>query len=239
MNLKNKGLIVITGASRGIGMETALLLAAQGAELFLTYKAKASLSQALELKKKCQDCAATAVEIAPLDVANPIRRQGLIQALTQSGQKLFALINNSAVLMQKTLDKMSEEDITLEMNTNLLGPILLTRGLLPCILSDGFVINLGSDAGIYGRAGLANYCATKGGLMAFTRAMAKEVPHVRFVSVNPGQTATDMSNGQGQSPKAVAQAIVQVLTGGLDATQINVGPVFDEEEIPSAYNYHA
>ncbi|RME65359.1 MAG: SDR family oxidoreductase [Nitrospirae bacterium] len=121
------------------------------------------------------------------------------------------LINNAGVLAWKPLLRQSISEIEAQIRVNLEGPIKMTRLALPYLRE--MIINVASGAGKYAFAELTTYCATKFGLRGFTQALAKELPHLKVYSVNPGMTATRMTNFQGGPPSRVARTIADVAEG--------------------------
>ncbi len=207
-NMKNK-LVVITGASRGIGRETAYLFAQEHCKLVITYlKGK---GETKKTGKKCKELGAADVLILNLDVTKNKSIISATKAVLKKFGKIDILINNAGVVVWQPLMKQSFTAIENQLQTNLDGLIKLTRLCLPHITNA--IINVSSGAGKTGYATLTTYCATKFGVRGFTQALADECRKLKIFSVNPGMTATRMTNFRGVSPVKVARIILNAAKG--------------------------
>lgn len=195
MNLANKTAIV-TGASRGIGKATALSLAGAGAKVVINYTSNAD--RALEVKKKIEDCGGEAL-VVKADVTDYSQCEAMIQSAIDHFERIDILVNNAGITRDNLLARMKPEEWQAVIDTNLTGIYNCCRAALRPLLkqkSGGRIINLASVAGIYGNSGQANYAAAKGGVIAFTRSLAKEVGS-RGITVNavaPGFIETEMTD---------------------------------------------
>lgn len=201
MQLKGKTAI-ITGASSGIGKETAFALAKKGCNIIITYNR--GREEGLQTTKECSKYAkADAIQL-------DVRENESIKKFATKIGKADILINNAGIFVQKKLSEHSEEEIENQIATNLTGLIKLTKALLPKMQREAVIINIASGAGKQGYGGMSVYCATKFAVRGFTQSLAAELPSgMRTYCVNPGVTATRMTNYKGLSPEKVAEIIVK------------------------------
>lgn len=184
---------VVTGASRGIGRAIAESLAKEGARLAL---AATSAERVAETAEACRAHGAE-VHTFGVNVGDP-------EAVATFGKEVAAalggidiLVNNAGVTRDGLFMRMSEEDWDTVLDINLKGAFTVTKALTRPLLKSkhGRVINIASVVGLMGNPGQANYAASKGGLIAFSKALAKEFGG-RGVTVNavcPGFVQTDMT----------------------------------------------
>ena len=125
--------------------------------------------------------------------------------------RIDILINNAGVIFWKSLSEQSFEEIEAQLRINLEGLIKMTKACLPYLKS--CIINIGSGAGKSAHAILSAYCATKFGVRGFTQAIALEHPDLKVYCVNPGMTATQMTNFRGRMPEEVAEVIINTAKG--------------------------
>lgn len=213
MELKNK-VVLITGSSIGIGKETALAFAKEGSKIIITYNTnKKEAEKTLKECKKLTECLLFHLYVTKTDsikkvVKNTIDKFGAIDIL----------INNAGVLVWKNFIEQSENEVENQINVNLIGLMNVTKIAIPYMKEDeGMIINISSAAGKVGYGEIAPYCASKFGVRGFTKALALELPeNIKTYVVNPGLTATQMTNFQGIHPKKVADVIVDTAKENLD-----------------------
>jgi NAD(P)-dependent dehydrogenase (short-subunit alcohol dehydrogenase family) len=208
MHMRAKQIVVITGASRGIGEETAYCFARQGNTLVLTYNT--ACDNAATVGACCLRIGASGVQTIQLDIRDNDSRQNFVRQLAASVPHVDTLINNAGVLVANPLQLQSEAEIDWQIETNLSGPIKLIRALLPYGLKR--VINVAGDLGKRGVADFSVYCASKFGLRGFTQALALEGT-VEVICVNPDKTGTAMNDGQGRKPAVPADVIYRAALG--------------------------
>jgi len=184
---------VVTGAGRGIGRAIALAFAREGADVVC-------ISRTVENAEK------VAAEIRALnrrawpyalDVADPAAISPAAEKILAEAGRVDILVNNAGVTRDGLLMRMSDEDWTTVLDTNLKGAFLLTKGFIRAFLRQrsGRIINISSISGLAGNAGQCNYSASKAGLIGFTKSLAREVA-TRGITVNaiaPGFIETDMT----------------------------------------------
>ncbi len=214
MNLEGKTAIV-TGASRGIGRATAIYLARSGAAVIVNY---AGNREAAEEVKQIIQSEGGKAEIVQADVADYSQCESLMQSAIDHFQRIDILINNAGITRDNLLARMKVEDWQQVIDTNLSGVYNCCRTVLRPLLkqkSGGRIINLASVAGLHGNTGQANYAAAKGGVIAFTKTLAKELGS-RNISVNavaPGFIETEMTAQLSEQVKA--QVIERIALGRL------------------------
>lgn len=202
-SLKNK-VVLITGASIGIGRETALIFAKEGCKLAITYyKDK---EEADKVENKCKILGAKEILVLPLNIINDDEIKVSVEKVIKKFGKIDILINNAGVIYWKHFVNQNNKEIEEQLRVNLEGLIKMTKECLSYIKE--YIINISSGAGIEAYKDLTVYCATKFGVRGFTRALAQELADIKLYSVNPGVTATRMNNFQGLPPIEVAKIIL-------------------------------
>lgn len=207
MDLQSR-VVLVTGSSSGIGRETALLLAKKGSKVVVTYNE--GKEEGEQVLSECRNHSEAV--LFHLDVRDDSSIRALKESVLKEFGRIDVLINNAGVIRWTPLVKQSVEDIEEQVNVNLLGLIKVTRCFLPQLLKqgEGIIINIASGAGKQGFYELTTYCGTKFGVRGFTQALAEELPKgVRAYSVNPGMTATRMTEFRGVDPVRVAEIIVK------------------------------
>jgi 3-oxoacyl-[acyl-carrier protein] reductase len=193
--LLNGKTAIVTGGSRGIGRAAVLALARAGAAVVINYaRSDTAARQVLEEVEQAGGRGA----VVQADVADYASCEKLVQSALDHFQRIDILINNAGITRDNLLARMKPEEWQEVLNTNLTGVFNCTRAVIKPLLkqkSGGRIINVSSVAGLYGNSGQANYAAAKGGIIAFTRSMAKELGS-RNITVNavaPGVIETDMT----------------------------------------------
>lgn len=182
--------VLLTGASRGIGAEAARALAARGARLALAARSGAAL-QALAADLP------TEVFAQALDVADPAAAASFVRQVLERFGRLDALVNNAAVLgpMGPTADA-DPDEWRRAVEVNLLGPLVLSQQALPALReSRGRLVQVSTGAAVQPIPHFGAYCATKAALTHLARVLALEEPRVVSLCFSPGVVDTDM---QGQ-----------------------------------------
>ena len=186
---------VVTGASRGIGHTIALALGRAGASVVINYSGSRDSAEAV--KQQIEESGGKAVTVKA-DVTEYSQCEQLVQSAIDHFKRIDILINNAGITRDNLLVRMKEEEWHDVINTNLNGVYNCCRAILRPLLkqkSGGRIINIASVAGIHGNTGQANYAAAKGGVISFTRTLAKELG-ARNITVNavaPGFIETEMT----------------------------------------------
>ncbi len=187
--------ILITGASRGIGRATALLAARVGATVAVNYVQMEMAARKLVDEITNSGHRASAFQA---DVARLPEVQKMVAAVLKEFGQIDVLVNNAGVWTYGAIDTMPEAVWDETMNINLKSIYNCCRAVVPHMKArrQGTIINLASTAGQRGEAFHSHYAATKGAIISFTKSLAPELaPHNILVNcVAPGWVATDMSN---------------------------------------------
>ncbi len=163
---------LVTGATKGIGIETAKVLADAGADIAAVGRDKAGLAEvAAAVKALGRRCATIEADMGSVD--GPVKAAK--EALAAFGT-IDILVNNAGIALLGHLDEAKVEDWDLTMAVNLRAPFLLARELVPQMIRQkrGKIINVSSQAGVVGLDAHAAYCASKGGLNMLTKVMVVE-----------------------------------------------------------------
>lgn len=184
---------LITGASKGIGKAIAFELADMGFDIWLNYRS--SEEQAQEVAEKIEKKGSKAL-LLKFDVTQKDQVDRALNELVDEQGPPEVLVNNAGIARDGLMMWMPFKDWTEVTNTTLLGFFNVTKAVLPAMLhrKRGKIINISSVSGVMGNPGQVNYSAAKGGLVAATRALAKETAK-RGLCVNcvaPGFIETDM-----------------------------------------------
>ena len=192
MELENK-VALVTGAGRGIGKEIALLFAKEGADISICDVNAEFLSAAQGEIEKLGRKALTGI----VDVTKPADVDLFVQKTLDKFKKIDILVNNAGITRDGLLVRMSESDWDAVLAVNLKGAFNCTKAVSKVMMKqrDGRIVNMASIIGIMGNAGQVNYAASKGGLIAFTKSVAKELAsrNIRANAIAPGFIQTDMT----------------------------------------------
>jgi len=189
--------VLITGGARGIGRVTAMHLLAQGWNVAITYSTSADAAAAFEREAK-----GTLAHDAPkfftirADVRNHARSREIVDIVAHKLGGLDGVVNNAGIRRDALLYNMTDDQWREVMDTNLDGAWAMTKAVLPLMMQQrsGAIVNVASLSGLHGVVGQTNYSAAKGGLIAMTRSLAREVARsgIRVNCVAPGLVETDM-----------------------------------------------
>jgi NAD(P)-dependent dehydrogenase (short-subunit alcohol dehydrogenase family) len=160
---------IITGSASGIGRASAKEFAKEGA---LVVVADINLAGAQETVKQIEAGGGVAVAVKT-DVADPESVEDLVQQTLRSFGRINVLFNNAAIQINKTVEDTTVEEWTREISVNLGGVFLCSKFTLPHLRkTKGCIVNMASVNGFFVEPQCAGYCATKGGIIALTKAMA-------------------------------------------------------------------
>jgi 3-oxoacyl-[acyl-carrier protein] reductase len=203
MNSELKGKVaLVTGASRGLGRAIAVKLAIGGAKVAINY-----LSNDTEANKVAAEIQSFGGEttLVKASVADAAAVKDMVRQVVKQWGKIDILVNNAGITRDKLLPRMADEAWDDVINTNLRGAYLCTKYAVRPMMEQswGRIINIASLAGVVGNMGQANYSASKGGLIAFTKSVAREIGS-RNITANviaPGFIVTDMTDKLPQETK--------------------------------------
>ncbi|KAG4080333.1 hypothetical protein HA402_010825 [Bradysia odoriphaga] len=194
--------VLITGASSGIGAETARKLAAQGARLILNGRNVDSLTSVAE------SCGSSNAFVVPGDVTKESDNENLISETIKKYNRLDVLINNAGILESGSIETTSLEQFDRVMSTNIRSIYNLTMLAVPHLIkTQGNIVNISSVNGIRSFPGVLAYNISKAAVDQFTRCVALELAlkNVRCNSVNPGVTVTNLHKRGGMNDEAYAK----------------------------------
>ncbi len=204
---------LVTGASRGIGAAIADVLAAAGAHVVGTAtrgEGAAAITQRL---------AARGGEGCVLDVTDGAAVEALVEDIVRRHGKLSILVNNAGITRDQLLLRMKDEDWQAILDTNLSSVYRTCKAALRTMMKArrGRIVNIASVVGVTGNPGQANYAASKAGIIAFSKSLAREIGS-RGITVNvvaPGFIDTDMTRALGAEQRKALEA--QIALGRLGA----------------------
>jgi 3-oxoacyl-[acyl-carrier protein] reductase len=198
MELEGK-VALVTGASRGMGKAIALKLASLGSKVAVNYVAieDSNKVDADNLVESIIRLGREAMTVEA-DVRNSEAVKAMVEQVTDKWGKIDILVNNAGINRDTLLLRMSDDAWDDVINTNLRGAYLCTKFAVRSMMRQewGRIINISSVAGIFGNIGQSNYAASKGGLIAFTKTVAREMGS-RNITVNavaPGFIITGMTD---------------------------------------------
>jgi 3-oxoacyl-[acyl-carrier protein] reductase len=204
MKLLENKVVIVTGASRGIGRSIAQKCVEHGARVAFTYLSSDEKARALE-----QELGQNGGEVKGFksDASNFDQAQKLVDDVVAFFGTVDVLVNNAGITRDTLLMRMTEEQWDEVISTNLKSAFNLTKAVLRPMLKakSGSIINMSSIVGVRGNAGQANYAASKAGLIGFTKSVAQELGsrNIRCNAIAPGFIETEMT--EALDPKAVEQ----------------------------------
>jgi acetoacetyl-CoA reductase len=233
---------LVTGAARGLGRAIAIKLASEGAKVALNYRTGEQLARELADEIAARGGAPTLMIRA--DVANKDEARSLVARVLEQWGRLDILVNNAGITRDKSMKKLTDDDWTDVIATNLNSVYWCTSAAVKAMTEQKFgrVVNISSFVGQAGNFGQANYSASKGGIIAFTKSAAIELAkyNITVNALAPGFTETDMlakvaqnvreqilakiPMGRFGKPEEIASAVCFLCTEGdyITGQQINV-----------------
>jgi len=189
--------VLVTGGSRGIGRAITLAFARLGAEVFFCYRSDRAAAQAVLREAQAEGLR---VQGYQADVADQRAVQQLVADVQTAAGHIDVLVNNAGFFPSASVLEMTAEEWDTALRTNLYAVFYCSQAVLPGMIAagGGAIINIASVAGQRGSARHAHYAAAKGGVLAFTRSLAREVIayNIRVNAVSPGRIATDLLIGE-------------------------------------------
>jgi NAD(P)-dependent dehydrogenase (short-subunit alcohol dehydrogenase family) len=220
---------LITGASRGLGRNTALALARKGVDVVITYRSRrdeadATVAAIEQLGRKAVAFQLDTGKVADFAAFTTVLKDEL---KSRWGRENFDyLVNNAGIGLHASFAETSEAQFDSLMNIHLKGVFFLTQTLLPMIADGGRIVNLSSGLARFSLPGYAAYAAMKGGVEVLTRYLAKELGS-RGIAVNtvaPGAIETDFGGGAVRDNKQVNDFVASVTALGRAGIPDDIGP---------------
>jgi 3-oxoacyl-[acyl-carrier protein] reductase len=200
MNLLQDKVVLITGASRGIGKAIAEECVKQGAKVAFTYLSSEEKAKALEAELTANGGVAKGFKS---DAGQFDEAQKLVDDVVEAFGTIDVLVNNAGITRDTLLMRMTEQQWDEVINTNLKSAFNLTKAVQRPMLKarKGSIINMSSVVGVSGNAGQANYAASKAGLIGFSKSVAQELGsrNIRCNSIAPGFIETEMTDALDQN----------------------------------------
>jgi 3-oxoacyl-[acyl-carrier protein] reductase len=185
---------IVTGASRGLGQAISLKFAALGTKVGINYYRSQEKAQQLVTEIEQQGGEAMLIKA---DVADAIAVREMMKTVTSTWGTIDILVNNAGINQDTLVMRMSEDKWDQVMGVNLRGAFLCTKFALRSMVNQewGRIINISSLAGLMGSPGQSNYAAAKGGLIAFSKSLARELGPLSITvnAIAPGFIVTDMT----------------------------------------------
>ncbi len=217
---------LVTGGSRGIGEAIVYALAEEGADIGINYVRNKELAEQV-CERACRENGVKAITLKA-DVSVPDEVQEMVDTMLQEFGRIDVLVNNAGIFTGNKLVDTTLEDWNRMFAVNMTGVFLCTKAVVPSMLErkEGRIINFASQLAQLGAAELTAYSATKGGVISFTKSLARELARdgVLVNCIAPGTTETDILAdispewlkeleesvplGRFGSPKEVASAVV-------------------------------
>ncbi|KAI8364586.1 3-oxoacyl-reductase [Blakeslea trispora] len=187
---------LITGATRGIGLQIAKSFASQGANTILVGRDPDRVAKVQQ--NFCDLYGSQAHKSLVMDVSNKDQIDLVFKELLK-GQQIDCLVNAAGISRDGLLIQMKEQDLLDTINTNLLGTMRVTQHVAKAMLrkrKGGCIINVASVIGMHGNIGQSSYSASKAGIIGFTKSLAKELGpyNIRVNAIAPGFIDTDMTS---------------------------------------------
>jgi 3-oxoacyl-[acyl-carrier protein] reductase len=215
-------IVLVTGSSRGIGAEMIKAFSRLGAQCVVNYVADPQGQN----KADAMNVAAELGEplVIECDVTQPQQVEAMMQQIHQQRGGLDVLVNNSGIINDRTIKKLSLDDFESVIRVNLIGTFVVTQKSAAILRANGRIINLSSVSGQMGLFGQANYSSSKAGIIALTKVSAREFgrQNITVNAIAPGFIDVGMSKGM---PEEVAQNFIK---------QIPLGRLGDVSEIVNA-----
>ncbi|KEQ57368.1 Ketoacyl reductase HetN protein [Marine Group I thaumarchaeote SCGC AAA799-N04] len=190
MDFKNKS-VLITGASSGIGKQSAIEFAKLGADIILVARRKEKLDELANELEKFN----VSVLVCPCDVSNKEQVKEMSKAVLEKFDSIDILVNNAGFAIYGSVKDLSIDEIESQMETNYFGMMYCIKNFLPSMLEkkSGHIVNVASVAASFGLPGIASYCASKFAMLGFSEGLKHELydTGVGITVVSPIMVRTD------------------------------------------------
>jgi len=185
--------IIVTGASKGIGRATALALAREGGRVLAVARTASLLA---ELESLAADLPGQVVAV-PADVTQRAQVEGVVDLGLQRFGRIDVLVNNAGVELPKPVEDFTDGDYDVMLDTNLRAVFFLIQAVVPTMKEQrsGLIVNIASTAGHRGFGSDSVYCASKFGVVGLTDALDEELRQygIRVSCISPGATNTELA----------------------------------------------
>lgn len=226
--MSEKRVIVVTGASRGIGRAIAVAFAEPGCEVVVNYNSSPDAAQETAAAIEAKGAAA---HLRKFNVSDAQEVKDAFQEIVKSLGRIDVLVNNAGITRDNLVAMMKATEWDQVLDTNLKGAFLCSQAVFKPMMRQrsGRIVNVTSVVGVIGNAGQCNYSAAKAGIIGFTRSLAREIisRNVTVNAVAPGFIDTDMTM---KLPKAAREALL---------TQIPAGRYGSPEDVAAAVKFLA
>jgi 3-oxoacyl-[acyl-carrier protein] reductase len=215
--------VVVTGASRGLGLDMARVLAAAGYRVIAI--ARTGTDALADAARSLQGSGSGAIEFRACDLADLAGIPAFARALRADFGPLYGLVNNAGLGTAGVLGNMRDQDIEALVRLNTVSPILLTKYVLRSMMTEraGRIVSVASVTAGTGYAGLSVYGATKASLVGFTRSLAREVGQLGITvnAIAPGFIDTDMTKqlNEEQREQIARRSALKRLAGSIDVAR--------------------
>jgi 3-oxoacyl-[acyl-carrier protein] reductase len=211
--------VLVTGSSRGIGAEMIKAFATHGAKCVVNYIADAQGQNNADAMNVAKEL--TKPLVIECDVTQPAQVEGMMKQIQDQHNGLDVVVNNSGIIGDRTIKKMSLDNFENVVRVNLIGTFLVTQKAATILRSGGRIINMSSVSGQMGLFGQANYSSSKAGIIALTKVSAREFArqNITVNAIAPGFIDVGMSKGM--SDEVTQNFIKQIPLGRLgDVSEI-------------------
>lgn len=215
-------IVLVTGSSRGIGAEMIKAFGQRGAQCVVNYLPDAQGRNEADAMKVAD--ALVDPLVIDCDVTQPQQVEAMMKRIQELRGGLDILVNNSGIINDRTIKKLTLDDFENVIRVNLVGTFVVTQKAAPILHGGGRVINMSSVSGQMGLFGQANYSSSKAGIIALTKVSAREFArqNITVNAIAPGFIDVGMSKGM---PEEVAQNFIK---------QIPLGRLGEAHEIVDA-----
>lgn len=166
--------VVITGCTSGIGLETAILCGQKGHTVYATVR---NYTRSTHLKERIRECGLTNVSVLEMDVSSTNSIDHAVAEIIKKNSNIDVLFNNAGFMVMGSLEDLTVNEIRSQIDADLMGPIYLTKNVIPHMGRDsrGLIVNMSSVAGKIGFPLSSAYCVSKFGIEGLTEALRREV----------------------------------------------------------------